>query len=109
MPVTNWIKALKGAQTHVERFAPDLASFIRERFDGLERRAKTNQDGFLSIGGTYIFPLLGRIAEIYLDAFDERELMDNAYLKTTISVMEFNKLHNQGNAISSHIVKEDSQ
>ncbi len=109
MPVTNGFKALKGAQTHVERFAPGLANFIRESFDALERIAKTNQDGLLSTIGTYIFPALGRIAGIYLYAFDSRELMDNAYSNTTISVKEFNKLNRQGKAISSHIVKEDSK
>lgn len=108
MPVTDWIKALKGAQTHVEGFAPGLAVFVRESFDALETKAKSDQDGLLSKTGTYLFPVFGKIAEIYLDAVNSHELMDNAYLKTTISVDEFNRLNTQGGAVSSHVVKENS-
>ncbi len=108
MPITDWIKALKGAQTHVEGFAPDLANFIRGRFDALERKAKSDQDGFLSKTGTYLFPVFGRIAEMYLDVVDSHELMDKAYADTTISVDDFNNLTKQGTAVSSHVIKEES-
>ena len=108
MPVTDWIKALKGAQTHVEGFAPGLANFIRGRFDALERKAKSDQDGFLSKTGTYLFPVFGRIAEMYLDVVDSHELMDKAYADTTISVDDFNNLTKQGTAVSSHVIKEES-
>ncbi|MBN1186127.1 MAG: right-handed parallel beta-helix repeat-containing protein [Bacteroidales bacterium] len=108
MPVTDWIRALKGAQTHVESFAPGLARFIREQFDALERKAKPDQDGFLSKAGTYLFPVFGKIAEMYLYAVDSHELMDNAYKKTTISIREFNNLEKQRTAVSSHLVKENS-
>jgi hypothetical protein len=107
MPVTDWIKALKGAQTHVESFAPGLANFIRENFDALERKAKQDNDGLLSKTGTYLFPVFGKIAEMYLDAVDSHDLMDNAYSKTTISILEFNSLEKQGTAVSSHVVKEN--
>jgi hypothetical protein len=109
MPVTQGFKALKGAQTHIEEFAPDLASFIRKGFDTLEIKARSNENGLLYTMGTYIFPVLGRIAEIYLNIFDSRELMDNAYIDTTISVEEFNKSYKYGTAISSQTVKEDSE
>ena len=107
MPVTKAFKALKGAQTHVEGFAPHLANFIRKRFDALERRAKKNPDGLLSKTGTYLFPILGKIAEFYLDIVGKKELMTNAYSKTTISIKEYNELHREGKAVSSHIVKGD--
>ena len=106
MPVTNWIKALKGAQTHVEGFAPDLANFIRGCFDKLEERANKNPEGLLFRTGTYILPLLGKFAETYLDIFDSRELMDNAYKKTTINTKKFDKLYKQGEAVSSHKVEK---
>ncbi len=105
MPVTDWIKALKGAQTHVEGFAPVLANYIRENFDALERKTKSDQDGFLSKTGTYLFPVLGKVAEIYLYAVDSHELMDNAYIKTTIPVKEFDSLEKQGAAVSLHVVE----
>lgn len=108
-PSTIEIKALKGAQTHVEGFAPGLATFIRESFDAVERRAKSNPDGLLSGIGTYIFPLMGKIAEIYLDAVGSPELIGDAYLNTTISVTKFNEFNKQGVAVSSHIVKEESK
>ena len=63
----------------------------------------------LSKIGTYIFPVLGKIAEFYLDMIGEQELVENAYSKTTISVKEFSKLQREGKAISSHIVKKDSE
>lgn len=106
MPVTKWIKALKGAQTHVETYAPGLADFIRESFDILERRAKTDPDGLLSRIGTSLFPLLGKVAETYLDVIDSRELMDKAYINTTISVEDFKRLKEQGTAVSSHVVEK---
>jgi hypothetical protein len=105
MPVTNWIKALKGAQTHVEGFAPDLANSIRGCFDKLEARANKNPEGLIYKTGTYILPLLGKFAEAYLDIFDSRELMDNAYIKTTINIKNFDKLFKQGKAVSSHKLK----
>jgi len=106
MPVTNWIKALKGAQTHVEGFAPSLANFIRGCFDKLEARANKNPEGLLYKTGTLILPLLGKFAEAYLDIFDSRELMDNAYLKTTIDIKKFDKLFKQDKAVSSHKVEK---
>ena len=109
MPVTKYFKALKGMQTNIEGFAPGLADFIRGRFDALEREAKENPDGSLSKIGTKLFPALGKIAEIYLDMVGEEELMEDAYIKTTISVNDFNKLHREGKAISSHSVKVDSE
>lgn len=109
MPVTKPFKALKGAQTHVEGFAPGLADFIRGRFDVLERKAKKNPDGSLSKIGTDLFPTLGKIAELYLEIVGEEELSENAYSKTTISIEEYNRLHREGKAISSHIVKVDSE
>ena len=109
MPVTSWIKALKGAQTHVARFAPGIANYIRETFDALERRANSDHDGLLFKTGTYLFPVFGKIAEIYLYAVDSHELMNNAYMNTTISVKEFNKLAKQGMAASSHVVKYENK
>ena len=106
MPVTKPFKALKGAQTYVEGFAPWLADFIRCSFDAFERRSKKNPDGLLSKIGTHLFPALGKIAEFYLGIFGEEELMKDAYIKTTISIKDFNKLHRDGKAISSHIVKK---
>ncbi len=106
MPVTKPFKALKGAQTYVEGFAPWLADFIRCSFDAFERKAKKNPDGLLSKIGTHLFPALGKIAEFYLGMFGEEELMKDAYIKTTISIKDFNKLHRDGKAISSHIVKK---
>ena len=50
-------------------------------FDKLEERANKNPEGLLFRTGTYILPLLGKFAETYLDIFDSRELMDNAYKK----------------------------
>jgi hypothetical protein len=48
--------------------------------------------------GTYLFPVLGKIAELYLDAVDSEEFMTDAYINTTISVEEFEKLKKQGKA-----------
>ena len=107
MPVTGWIKALKGAQTHVEGFSPGLANSIRETFDAFERTANLNHDGLLFKAGTYLFPIFGKAAELYLDVFDSHELMDNAYSDTTISIKEFNYLARQRTAVSSHVVKEN--
>jgi hypothetical protein len=105
MPVTQGFKALKGAQTHIEKFAPRLSNLIRRGFDSLERIAEANKDGILYWVGTHIFPVLGKIAEFYLDIVDSEELMNNAYSDTMISVDEFNQLHEQGIVTSSHIVK----
>ena len=104
MPVTNAYKALKGAQTHVESFAPNVASLVRNGFDILEQKAETNKDGFLYWAGTYTFPILGKIAECYLDIVDAESLKLKAYANTTISVEEFNTLKKQGKAIAPHKV-----
>jgi hypothetical protein len=109
MPVTNGFKALKGAQTHIEKFAPTLAHLIRGGFESLERRAEANKEGFLYRIGTYVYPILGKIAELYLDAVDSQEFMTNAYSGTMIGVNEFNKLYQQGIAVSPHIVKGTEQ
>jgi hypothetical protein len=105
MPVTNGYKALKGAQTHVEKFAPGLAKLIRGGFESIELVAEGRKDGILYRIGTYTFPVLGKIAELYLGAVGSHELMANAYSATMISIAEFNKLHQQGVAVSPHIVK----
>jgi len=107
MPVTMGFKALKGAQTQVEGFAPRLARLIRRGFETLEKRAEANKGGLLYRIGTHIFPVLGKIAEYYLAAVDSKDLMTNAYSGTTISVSEFNNLHRQGLALAPHIVKKD--
>ena len=106
MPVTWGFKALKGAQTHVEKFSPALANLIRDGFDSLERKAEANKDGVLYWFGTRVFPILGKIGEIYLNVVDSEELMADAYLNTTISLEEFEKLKKQGKALSPHVVKE---
>jgi hypothetical protein len=106
MPVTNGFKALKGAQTHIEKIAPVLAKLIRLCFDSLERRAEANKKGLLYRIGTHAFPVLGKIANFYMYAVGLQELMFNAYEDTMISVNEFNKLHQQGIAISPHVVKD---
>ncbi len=109
MPVTKYFKALKGAQTHIETYAPDIANFIRGTFDALERKADFNKDGLLQKIGTYIFPILGRIAEIYLDIAGSKDLMTNAYIKTTISEEEYNKMNKEGAATSSKVVRMDTK
>lgn len=106
MPVTNGYKALKGAQTHVEKFAPGLAKLIRGSFESIERVAEAHKDGMLYRLGTYVFPVLGKVAELYLDAVGSHELMVNAYSGTMISVTEFNKLYQKGIAVSPHVVKD---
>jgi hypothetical protein len=107
MPVTKGFKALKGAQTQIERFAPGLAKLIRRGFESLERIAEANKGGLLYKAGTHLFPLLGKIAELYLEAVNSKELMTNAYSSTTISVSEFNKLHQQGIALAPHVVRDE--
>jgi hypothetical protein len=57
MPVTPEFKGLKGAQDYVQSFAPNLAKFVRECFDSLERKADTNKNGFLYSFGTNLFPV----------------------------------------------------
>jgi hypothetical protein len=109
MPVTDGYKALKGAQTHIEKFAPVLANLIRSGFDSLERIAEANKEGLLYRIGTLAYPVLGKIAELYLDAVGSQELMTNAYSGTMIGINEFNKLHQQGIAVSPHIVKGTEQ
>ena len=109
MPITWGFKALKGAQTHVEKFAPALANLIRRGFDSLERIAEANKEGLLYRVGTNVFRVLGKIAEIYLDAVDSEELKTDAYINTTISVEEFEKLKKQGKAVAPHIVKDKGE
>lgn len=106
MPVTQGFKALKGAQEYIRTFAPDLAKFMRECFDSLERRADANKEGFLYQFGTYIFPVLGKIAEGGLELIGHKDYMVDAYSKTTISVEEFKELEKQGLAIAPKTVKE---
>ncbi|MFW9906642.1 MAG: hypothetical protein ACFFFH_20205 [Candidatus Thorarchaeota archaeon] len=93
---------------YVEKFSLALVNLIPRGFDSLERIAESNKEGLLYQIGTYLFPFLGKIAELYLDVVDSEELMNNAYSNTTISVEEFNKLHQQGKAISPHVVKESA-
>ncbi|MBN1627059.1 MAG: carboxypeptidase regulatory-like domain-containing protein [Deltaproteobacteria bacterium] len=109
MPVTNGFKALKGAQTHVEGFAPALAGLIRRCFESIERIAEPDKDGILYRLGTYAFPVLGRIAELYLNAVGAEQLMTDAYSDTMISMAEFERLSKQGFAISPHIVKGEAK
>jgi Leucine-rich repeat (LRR) protein len=106
MPVTEGFKSLKGAQTHIEKFAPAMAKIIRSGFDLLENKAEPNKNGLLYKTGAYIFPVLGKIAEFYLDIVGSKELMTNAYSGTTISISEFNKLQKLGIAIAPHVVKD---
>jgi hypothetical protein len=105
MPVTNFYKALKGAQTHVERSAPGLAGLIRKGFDSLERTAETHKDGISYRLGTCLFPILGEVAELYLDVVGCPELMVDAYSGTMIGVDEFNELRRKGIAVAPHVVK----
>lgn len=105
MPVTKGFKALKGALTHIEAHAPDFANMIRGGFDSLERKAEANKDGVLYRVGTHLFPSLGKIAEIYLDAVNSEDLMTNAYSDTMISATEFNKQRRKGIAACTHVVK----
>jgi len=105
MPVTRGFKALKGAQEYVRSFAPNLAEFIRKCFDSLERRADANKEGFLYRIGTHLFPALGKVAESGLGLASQKEYMDDAYTKTTISVEEFEKLKKRGQAIAPKTVK----
>jgi hypothetical protein len=106
MPITNGFKALRGAQTHIEKFAPSIAKIIRSGFESLECKAEADKEGWLYRIGTYAYPILGKIAEFYLDVAGSRDLMTNAYIDTTIDITEFNKLHQQGIAISPHVVKD---
>ncbi|MGA1826481.1 MAG: PQQ-binding-like beta-propeller repeat protein [bacterium] len=106
MPVTNGYKALKSAQTYIVGCAPFWAKMIRNSLDSLEVMAETNKDGLLYRIGTYAYPVLGKIAELYLEAVGSEELMTNAYSSTIISVAEFDKQNKEGTAISFHIVRE---
>jgi hypothetical protein len=105
MPVTEGYKALKGAQTHIEGLSPALANMIRGGFESLERRAEANKDGMLYWIGTHSYPILGKIAELYLDAVDSEDLMTDAYSDTIVSAIEFDNLRCQGIAICPHVVK----
>lgn len=105
MPVTPGFKALKGAQEYVRNFAPVLAEFIRECFDSLEHRAELNRDGFLYQAGTFIFPILGNIAEKSLALIGQEKYVEKAYLNTTISVEEFEELEKKGLAMAPKTVK----
>ncbi len=109
MPVTDAYKALKGAQTHVEGFAPKIASFIRSGFDSLEQKAESNKDGFLYRVGTYSFPVLGKIAEYYLGIVGAERLKVDAYADTTISVEEYKILEHQGKAVAPHRVNFENE
>ena len=106
MPVTPGFKALKGAQEYVRSFAPNLAEFVRKCFDFFEQKADANKEGLLYNTGTYVFPLLGKIAEKSLELIGEEKFIDSAYLDTTISTEEFEKLKIQGQAIAPKVVKE---
>jgi hypothetical protein len=81
----------------------------RGGFDSLEKKAESNKDGLLYKAGTCLFPVLGKIAEYYLDVVGSEELMMNAYSATTISVPQYNKLHQQGVAIAPHVVKGENK
>jgi hypothetical protein len=105
MPVTKGFKALKGAQEYVRSFAPNLAEFVREFFDSLEKRADANKDSILYQVGTHIFPVLGKIAEKTLGWIGQEEYINNAYSKTTISVEKFKQLEQAGVAIAPKSVK----
>ena len=109
MPVTNAYKALKGAQTHVEGFAPNIASFIRRGFEFFEQKAESNKDGILYRVGTYSFPVLGKIAEYYLDIVGAEKLKTDAYADTTISIEEFKALEQQGKAVAPHRVNFEDE
>jgi hypothetical protein len=109
MPVTNTYKALKGAQTHVEGFAPNFASFVRSGFDFLEQKAESNKDGILYSVGTHAFPVLGKIAEFYLDIVGAEKLKVDAYADTTISIKEFKALEQQGKAVAPHRVNFENE
>jgi hypothetical protein len=105
MPVTPGFKALKGAQEYVRSFAPNLAVMIREGFDYLEQQADADKEGILYNIGTYIFPILGELAEKTLKEIGEEKFIDEAYSDTTISVEEFKKLERRGQAIAFKVVK----
>ena len=109
MPVTDAYKALKGAQTHVESFAPNLAAFVRSGFDILEQKAESNKNGLLYRAGTYTFPVLGKIADCYLDIVGAEKLKTDAYADTTISIEEFKTLEQQGKAIAPHRVNFEDE
>lgn len=105
MPVTQGFKALKGAQEYVRSFAPKLAVTIREIFDFLEQQADADKEGVLYNIGTYIFPILGELAEKTLKVIGEEKYIDAAYSDTTISVEEFTKLERRGQAIAPKVLK----
>ncbi len=105
MPVTPGFRALKGAQEYVRSFAPNFAVFVRECFDLLEQKADSNKEGILYKIGTYVFPVLGKIAEGSLRLIGEEEYIEQAYNNTTISVEEFEKLEKKGLAIAPKTVK----
>ena len=84
-------------------------NMMERGFDSLERIAEANKEGLLYRIGTYVFRVLGKIAEIYLDAVDSEELKTDAYINTTISVEEFEKLKKQGKAVAPHIVKDKDE
>ena len=109
MPVTSAYKALKGAQTHVEGFAPNIALFIRRGFEFFEQKAESNKNGILYRVGTYSFPVLGKIAEYYLDIVGAEKLKTDAYADTTISIEEFKTLEQQGKAVAPHRVNFEDE
>ena len=106
MPVTPGFKALKGAQEYVRSFAPNLAVMIRKGFDYLEQQADADKEGVLYNIGTYIFPVLGELAEKILMLIGEETFIAAAYSDTTISVEEFKKLEKRGQAITPKVVKD---
>ena len=108
MPVTHGFKALKGAQEFVRIFVPGLAEFVRKCFDFLELKADSNKEGFLYKAGTYVFPILGKIAEKSLRLIGEQKFIDLAYSDTTVSIEEFKRLEKKGLAIAPKIVKSDA-
>ena len=94
---------------HVEKFSSALANLIRRGFESLERIANADKEGMLYWLGTRAFPVLGKIAELYLSAVDSGELMTNAYSGTMISVDEFNKLQQQGIAVSHPMIQDNDK
>ena len=78
----------------------------QEYFDSLEHRAELNRGGFLYQAGTFIFPILGNIAEKSLALIGQEKYVEKAYLNTTISVEEFQDLKSQGKAVAPKSVVE---